>query len=459
MKNYNVLEETMDDEMDLFVDEIGSFLSDDDNVFVDENYEFDACQFYDFNKDETQSEADEADTWFCYAHEYPPSPFVVKLKMMKAAKAMSMKGYKTSSTKKETHKKTSTSSTSSSISDGDIDHKAAPRDLKCKGVKHYNHIPQDITKAKSKSTVNVSKPNGSSFMKPTASHLAKQSKECDIHSGSSGRLQKPLISASEKLQSPIRSQNHATKRQKLEIGYLRKAAQLKHQASFLHKATKKAELLEGKLKPRVKTITPQKPALVTEERAQRRRSQNKSESVQQPKAFKARPLNRKILDTPTLPQRKKSMTPTTEFQEFHLKTNERAMQVQPTNVLRKHSTGPAKSEDTLMKSQNSGNAGKKDKCRSPNNFKACSNDKVYPIKDGGYTLNTKHNSYSPPVELFKKLSLKPESETKTITSLKPPRVSKGLKENMARSFQQDFRRCVGKPNHCGTDRRTTEVKI
>lgn len=60
------------------------------------------------------------------------------------------------------------------------------------GVKHQNHIPQDNNnniKSKPKSTVNLSKqPSGSSFMKPTASHLAKQNKECDMHLGGFGRF-------------------------------------------------------------------------------------------------------------------------------------------------------------------------------------------------------------------------------------------------------------------------------
>lgn len=55
-------------------------------------------------------------------------------------------------------------------------------------MKHQNLVPQDILKAKSKSTFNLSKPNGSSFMKPTASQLAKQNKECDVHSGGGGRF-------------------------------------------------------------------------------------------------------------------------------------------------------------------------------------------------------------------------------------------------------------------------------
>ncbi|XP_024969116.1 uncharacterized protein LOC112508660 [Cynara cardunculus var. scolymus] len=431
----------MDEEMefmeDFVVDDSSSFSDD----FFDPEYEFDAFQFYDFSRVETESEAREAETWFRYAREYPPSPFIVKLKLMKAAKVIPAKPHKSSSRKIEASRNTSTSS----VSDADTDHGSPSRDGKIKGVKQHNLMRQDSVKAKPKSTVNLSKPSGSSFMKPTASHLAKQNKECEIHYGGCGRLQKPLVTAVEKLRSPTRCQNYATKRQKLEIGYLRKVAQL-----------------EGNSNSRSKTTIPRKPALVTEERAQRRRSQNKSESVQQPKAntpgFKARPLNRKILSSPKCPQRKKSMTPLTEFQEFHLKTTARAMQVQSANVgnqaLYKQNSAPPVCEDIVIKSQNSG---KKDKCKSPNNSKARTPDKVHQMKDGGLVLNAKHNSQLP-IELFKKLSLKSESETKIISSLKPPRLSKALKENAPRPSQQEFRRCGGKPNQCGSDRRITEVK-
>ncbi|MFS7929540.1 hypothetical protein Hanom_Chr04g00333681 [Helianthus anomalus] len=373
---------------------VEDLVADDAAHDFDSDYEFDASHFCDFLKEETIAEAQQAESWFRFAHEYPPSPFLVKLNLMKAAKT-------------------------SIISDGDIDHKAASREMKIKGVKHHNHIPQDNKKAKPKSTVNLSKPSGSSFMKPTASHLAKQNKECDIHSGGFGRLQKPLVSAVEKLRSPIRIQNQTTKRQKLEIGYLRKAAQLKHRASFLHKTSKKAVQLESSSNSKVKPTIPKKPALVTEERAQTRmyyfltfvlrllfiyhfykiatinyflltfRSQNKSESLHGPP-------NRKILDATKLAQHQKNMTR--------------------------------------------------------------SNDKVHPIKDGGFKLNSKQNSHLPPTELFKKLSLKSEPETKVTSSLKQTHLTKGLKENVP-DYQQEFRRCVGKPNHYGTDSRITEVKI
>ncbi|KAJ0452252.1 putative TPX2 central domain-containing protein [Helianthus annuus] len=291
---------------------------------IDSEYEFDAPQFYDFSKDETESEAEDAENWFRSAHEYPPSPFLVKYKLMKAAKKIRMKPHNTTSTNKEANKKTSTSSNS----DCDIDHKAATREVKdkVKGVKHHSHIPQNKMKAKSKSAVNLPKLSGSSFMKPTASHLAKQNKESsDIHSGGGcGRLQKPFVSAGEKLRSPIRCQNQTTKRQKLEFGYLRKAAQLKHRPTFSHKVAKKAAKLEGSSNFSVKTTIPKTPALVTQERAQK--LQDKYNSVLQPKAIhavRARPLNRKVgdcnllrqtLDALKLPHRTKSMSQSNEFQ-------------------------------------------------------------------------------------------------------------------------------------------------
>ncbi|XP_076924381.1 uncharacterized protein LOC143586794 [Bidens hawaiensis] len=419
----------------------------------DSEYEFDASHYFDFTGDETRAEAEQAESWFRFAHEYPPSPFIVKLNLTKAFKTNHAKAHKTSSKKPEANKKTS----SSTMSDGDIDHKAASGEMKIKGVKHQNHIPQDNNniKAKPKSTVNLSKqPSGSSFMKPTASHLAKQNKECDMHSGGFGRLQKPVVSAVEKLRSPIRIQNQTTKRQKLEIGYLRKtvheliteryllfvfvhlgndfvpAAQLKHRATFLHKVSKKGLQAESSSNSRVQTTIPIKPALATEERAQRHMSQNKSKSLQQP-------LNKKNLDAPKLPQHKSN-----EFQVFN----------------KQNSASSPVSEDIVMR-ESSGNSGKKDKCKSSNNLKSFNNEKVHPIKDGGFKLNSKHNSHQPPTELFKKLSLKHEPETKVTSSSKQPQKTKGLKENVPGSYPQEFWRCVGKQNHRGPDRMITEVQI
>lgn len=393
----------MDEELEI----MHELLADEDSFSndIDSEYEFDACQFFDFSRGETECEAEEAENWFRYAHEYPPSPFILKLKMLKAAKAKAnqMKAQKSNSRKKEADKKPRTSS----ISDGSNNYQGAPsKESIIKGVKNQNQnrIPQ----TKSKSTVNLSnsKPSASSFMKPTASHLAKQNKERDTRSGGYGRVQKPLDSPGEKLRSPTIYSNQPTKRQKLEIGYLRKTAQLKHRTTFMHKIVKN-------------TIFPPKPGLVF-------RPQNKSEVVQQLRAnsLKGRPFKTKVgtCDNP---------------------------------VLRKQNSAPATvSEGILLQSQNFRN----DKCMLPNNIEACNSAKVHPIKDGGFMLNVKHNSHLPTIELFKKLSLKPASESKVMSFVRPTHFSKVSKENVPRSLQQEWRRCAGKPNECGTNGRITQVK-
>ncbi|KAI3778123.1 hypothetical protein L2E82_07164 [Cichorium intybus] len=129
--------------------------------------------------------------------------------------------------------------------------------------------PEEKTEAKQKSASNLSK-QSRTFMKPTASHLAKQ------------------INNSVDIQTHTRCEIQDTKRHKLEIGFLRKAAKL-----------------EASLNSRSKTTIPRKPKLMTEERARRRRSRSEPEANIY--TFKALPLNRKIFDSPSLPIHKQSM--------------------------------------------------------------------------------------------------------------------------------------------------------
>nr|GEW63599.1 protein TPX2-like [Tanacetum cinerariifolium] len=153
---------------------------------------------------------------------------------------------------------------------------------KFEGLKHHNLFADDQTvSAKSKSTKRSSKPS-KTFMKPTASHLAKQVNAVDIHGGSCGRTPEE------------------TKRQKLEIGFLRKVSHLKHQTSFSHKSTAKDAQSESSSSSRSKTTIPQKPRFMTEERAQRRR---------------------KIFESPSLSMPKKRVTDLPELQKFIFKYN------------------------------------------------------------------------------------------------------------------------------------------
>ncbi|XP_075501327.1 uncharacterized protein LOC142539630 [Primulina tabacum] len=112
--------------------------------------------------------------------------------------------------------------------------------------------------------------------------------------------------------------NPATKRQKLEIGYLRKVAHLKHQIALLHKSSKKVTV-------------PREPELETQLRAQRRRSKNsfapsENERTKGECTSKVHPFNKKILRTSSLPKPLKSQRQVPQFQVVNLRTMQRASQ-------------------------------------------------------------------------------------------------------------------------------------
>lgn len=83
-------------------------------------------------------------------------------------------------------------------------------------------------------------------------------------------------------------------------------------------------------KPKLKLTIPKEPELETAQRVRPARVKSTAELeaemlAKMPK-FKARPLNKKILEAPTLPVLPKNMPLLPEFQEFHLRTMERALQ-------------------------------------------------------------------------------------------------------------------------------------
>ncbi|XP_057798420.1 protein TPX2-like isoform X2 [Salvia miltiorrhiza] len=296
------------------------------HVEIDEEYEFDASQFFDFTRPEGDSEIEEVERWFQVSGDYPNSPFIVQLNLEKILPAPA-----SPSSCKSSKPRKGTKSTSSS-SDTDSRHGFPPskKNAKVKG----NVAVEDAAKPKTKPSHNLSQPRSANFMEPTASHLAKQNAVLHDNQQSShlctrfqrtqakqddkssiGSEKKSSIGSEKK--SSIGSENHATKRQKLETGFLKKGSYLKHKFSLSHKSSKKATV-------------PREPELGTLFRSQRRRSKNSSassetESQKSKGSFKAHnPSNRKILQARSLPPPRKSKTPLTEFQEFHFKTRERA---------------------------------------------------------------------------------------------------------------------------------------
>ncbi|KAF8413065.1 hypothetical protein HHK36_001041 [Tetracentron sinense] len=198
------------------------------------------------------------------------------------------------------------------------------------GLTFYNHMAQDIPKAKSKTAM---KARGSTLMKPTASQLAKQNRPReDLYSGQYlERFQKPLVQNKERsVENPSGIESQAAKRQKLEGGHLRKVTDLKQQTNLVHKVPKKSEPVYGNSHAKLKLTIPREPELETAYRAQMARHKNNTELGQHVKStastFKAHPLNRKIFEAPSLPLSQKSRPQFPEFQVFHLKKLERATQ-------------------------------------------------------------------------------------------------------------------------------------
>ncbi|KAA8533816.1 hypothetical protein F0562_031333 [Nyssa sinensis] len=463
------MEKDMDEEMEDFIEDFF------EPSGIDVDYEFDAARFFDFTRPESCSEAEEADRWFESIGSYPPSPFIIKLNWRKD---IPVENANSSPKTIDGENKNSTSENS----DVNMASEVFEPDENNKGSKSHNDMGQDIIKAKTKSVAKSSKPRSSTLMKPTASQLAKLNRAQGVSSNRFlGRFQKPLMKIDERSSQNLPGiEIEATKRQKLESGYMLKVAHLRHQNLLLHKVPKKIGPVDANsVHPRLKVTIPREPDLETANRAQRHRSRNNSDSSEHAKSnarrFKARPLNRKILEAPSLPLLKKSKPQLPEFQVFHLKTSERAMQQASANVLNKHNSDSISQNGTIdFRRLNSEDAFKQEKCETSHKSKASPvNKKVFSSRrDVSVLQNIKQEavvpievefptnrrlSHNPPIELFNKLSLKSELESDAISQPKPYLAIKGSKENAPGSFEQEPWRCGGKQSQCGSDSRISEI--
>ncbi|KAI3736113.1 hypothetical protein L6452_15646 [Arctium lappa] len=90
-------------------------------------------------------------------------------------------------------------------------------------------------------------------------------------------------------------------------------------------------------KPKLTLTRPKEPDFVTSQRVRSVKIKSSAELEEEMMAkipkFKARPVNRKILEAPTLPAMKRSTPQIPEFQEFHLETMERAHQNAETSTV------------------------------------------------------------------------------------------------------------------------------
>ncbi|KAA3456177.1 protein TPX2-like [Gossypium australe] len=287
------------------------------------------------------------------------------------------------------------------------EHNGEPCNSYCEGN------PTAKTNSRSKASLSRS----STLMKPTASYLAKQNQSRMVISN---KYQKRLLKSADRLDKSNSFNENATKRQKLEAGYLCKAAHLKHQSLFVHKKPKKVQSLDGSLHAKPKVTIPKEPELQTARRAQRHRTKGKADSDENAKSnvhlFKALPLNKKL---------------------FHLRTSERARQHASNHAMKVPSyVSTSRNENTGLRSFKSISSLKEEKHEAVNKCKACAlNKKAISSKGENGVLQNMNQTTATmklpveaPVELFNKLTLSAE-----VHSGENPRekiaLSKGLKEN------------------------------
>ncbi|KAH9721576.1 TPX2 importin domain-containing protein [Citrus sinensis] len=403
---------------------------------IDLEYEFDAARFFDFTREESFAEAREAELWFESAPNYPPSPFVTKLFLREDILLenvnTSPKTKVTSAPENDSDNGMGAECSITNVEDTDCagmikgifsnlqsgNLQKVPNQLlnlttgeQCAalsnsliGLEFYDHISHDKVKSNAKSAKKAHS-RSSTLMKPTTSHLAKQNRPVQV---GNSRFQMQLVQIGDRSvcnSSLVESQ--AAKRQKLEGGHLRKDGTID----------------KNSLHARLRLTIPREPDLETANRAQRIRpkviaeQENISATAHR---FKARPLNRKILEAPTLPLPKKSMPRLPEFQEFRLKTLERAMQ--HTSAISSSSLHCTASDMSLQELDKASavlgngnreferpsgmNTVKQDGCDVMHNFKAL------PLNKKEFNFQTERKVRpNPPVELFSKMTLPVKEKT------------------------------------------------
>ncbi|BBN69431.1 Cell cycle regulated microtubule associated protein, partial [Prunus dulcis] len=451
---------------------------------VDIDYEFDAARCFNFTRQETPAEARRAELWFESAKSYPPSPFVTRLVL--GADIL-----------RENVNVSPKSRAVENTNDGECDmgggEEVCAMDVNNRdcggmnrgifgnlqkvlnqphgtgtGMTFYNHLAGDKLKGKSKSSVKPSFPRSSTLMKPTASQLAKQNLKPQI---GGSRFQMLHFENNEKsLCSSSGVESQAAKRQKLDGGHLCKVTDTKQQTNLVHKVPKKDETFDKTTAhAKLRLTIPREPDLETASRAHRIRPKNASVLEQVTSAhrkFKARPLNRKIFEAPSLPLPTRSTPKLPEFQEFHLKTMERAMQNTSAVSSSSHRfNDPEKGLDKPSISTVAENGNRESRRPSTVDGPKQDGNEILSSKgDIGVFWNNKRettvpmterkNQQFPPTDLFSKLSLTSELQPKNGSRLKVSQPTSLSTKIMVKEKPSLF---GAKQAQFGGDRCTTDV--
>lgn len=421
---------------------------------IDLDYEFGAPKYFDFTSRESIAEAREVQRWFDTAPSCPPSPFVAKFMYSL------LENVNTSPKSKDEENRVT-------LLNDDMGPEVSAIEVDDTGLTFYHQKSTDKSNPKVKSTVKPTFPRSSTLMKPTASQLAKQNHPTQI---GVSRFQILLGQKERSLCNSSALESHSAKRQKLEGGHVCKIGDGKQQTDFIHKTSKKDGFVDKiSSHAKLRLTVPREPDLVTAHRAQRMRPKEQQYMTVPARRFKARPLNRKILEAPSFPPPKKSAPKLPEFQEFHLKTLERAMQHNSSvssssfqcNDSNKGLDKPStisESVKTESRRPTTMNPPKQDGCGATHTFKARPlNKKIFSSKGEMGVFQTsirettvpmefnfhmeKRFQHNPPIDLFSKLSLTSELQPNNKSQLQFPQPSylstKGPKENRLNPLQTE----------------------
>ncbi|KDO65366.1 hypothetical protein CISIN_1g042640mg, partial [Citrus sinensis] len=167
---------------------------------VDFDYEFDAPQYHDFTLPETPAKARENELWFDSAASYPPSPFILKFNWRY--------DFPADTASVSCDSRGGSMSSIGNVSYFETDSEAFDIYQINRGPEFCGDMDQDVSKSKTKSFAKSSIQRSSTLMKPTVM--------LNIF-----RSQKIVKSDKSSLNSST-IENLATKRQKLEAGFLPK---------------------------------------------------------------------------------------------------------------------------------------------------------------------------------------------------------------------------------------------
>ncbi|XP_017237775.1 protein TPX2 isoform X3 [Daucus carota subsp. sativus] len=460
---------------------------------IDPDYEFDAARYFDFCTGESFTESTRAEIWFESLRGYPPSPFAIRLQLgedyllqnvttsPKTKMSETNVAPEIDSGNAEERRNSAMDTSNSDQEFINITHSTSLQSSaqpnlyrtgaiqNCAhlykagaipaGLTFYNHMNESKTRRNANARPFVSRV--STLMKPTASQLAKQSRSGHTDNFRSMRSE----DKNKSLNNTPALENQAAKRQKLEGGHLRKVADTYQQTYLVHKERKRDANIEAKSTQAKLHITiPREPDLKTAHRARRMRTkvgEEREQATSTTHTFRALPLNRKILEAPSLLLAKRSTPQLPEFQEFHLKTSERAMQqAVPSYSVHCNNSKVSHEPDSgsYLECSTKDPRRQVEGCAVVNQFKATPfNKKVFSSKgDIGVFRSKKRETtvpkefnfhterrqqHDPPVDLFNRLTLESDLRSNVESHVKVPQstltFTKGSKENKFGSVQQE----------------------